>query len=197
VIEEAQSHWTMPELTKRSLLTPARITLATMWLLITVSLIAMLFSGVRNTGQFRTERFTLQIAYAGFLLWYLGRTGPSVRRLPDLSPVLLPKQRIGKLVPVVVLALLLVAAFSGGIGLVNLLLIIASIWVLLAWRSDIRLPTILLGLVLTLIAFLGGFPLWENQFIGQSLFWGLLIFVTPMFVAGGLLVKRTGIGGSQ
>jgi hypothetical protein len=40
-------------------------------------------------------------------------------------------------------------------------------------------------------------PFWQNQSIGKANFVGLLVFVMPMFVAGGLLFKRTGLGGSQ
>ena len=73
----------------------------------------MLFSGVRNTCQFRVERYVLQAAYVLALFWYLIRTGPSVKQLPDLCPLLLPKLQIGKLIPVIVIALLIVAEFFG------------------------------------------------------------------------------------
>ena len=196
--EKSKAPETSPELNKRALFTPHRIALITMWLLTTVSLVVMLFSGVRNTDQFRVERYILQVAYVAVLLWHLSRTGPSVKQLPDVSPLLLPRRRIGKLIPVIVIALLLVAAFTNeGLGIVLLLLMIATIWILIVWRREIGLPAILLGLVVALIAFLGGLPFWENQFVGKSVFVGFLIFVMPMFVAGGLLFKRTSLGGSQ
>jgi hypothetical protein len=119
---------TPPELKKRVLFTPHRIALITMWLITTVSLVVMLFSGVRNADQFRTERYILQVAYVLALFWYLIRTGSSVKQLPDLSPLILPKLRVGKLIPVIVIALLLVAEFSGQ-GIVFLLLMLATIWI--------------------------------------------------------------------
>lgn len=187
---------TPPELNKRVLFTPHRIALITMWLLTTISLVVMLFNGVRNTDQFRAERYTLHVAYVLALFWYLIRTGPSVKQLPDLSPLLLPKLRIGKLIPVIVIALLLVIEFSGQ-GIVLLLLMPATIWILIVWRREIGLSPILIGLAVATIAFLGGLPFWQNQSIGKADFVGLLVFVMPMFVAGGLLFKRTGLGGSQ
>ena len=194
--EESEAHLTPPELNKSVLFTPHSIALITMWLLTTVSLVVMLFNGVRNTDQFRAERYTLHVAYVLALFWYLIRTGPSVKQLPDLSPLLLPKLRIGKLVPVIVIALLLVIEFLGG-DIVLLLLMPATIWILIVWRREIGLSPILIGLAVATIAFLGGLPFWQNQFIGKAGFVGLLVFVMPMFVAGGLLFKRTGLGGSQ
>jgi hypothetical protein len=185
-----------PELKKRVLFTPHRIALITMWLFITVSLIVMLFSGVRNTDQFRTERYILQVAYVLALFWYLIRTGSSVKQLPDLSPIILPKLRIGKLIPVIVIGLLLVAEFFAQ-GIVFLLLMLASIWILVVWRHEIELAPIFIGLVITAVALLGGLPFWLNQFVGQKIFIRLLVFIMPMFVAGNLLHKRTGLGGSQ
>src|SRR6056300_1194721 len=124
---------TPPELKKQVLFAPHRIALTTMWLLTTVSLVVMLFSGVRNTDQFRTERYILQVTYVLALFWYLIRTGSSVKQLPDLSPLILPKLRIGKLIPVIIIALLLVAEFSGQ-GIVFLLLMLATIWTMVVWR---------------------------------------------------------------
>ena len=194
--EESEAPVTPPELNKRVLFTPHSIALITMWLLTTVSFVVMLSNGVRNSGQFRVERYILQGAYVLALFWYLIRTGPPVKQLPDLSPVFLPKLRIGKLIPVIVIALLLVAEFSGQ-GIVSLLLMPATIWILIVWRREIGLPTILLGLAVATVAFLGGLPFYQNQSIGKVDFIALLVFVMPMFVAGGLLSKRTGLRGSQ
>ncbi len=196
VTEKSKVPETPRELNKRVLFTPHSIALITMWLLTTISLVVMLFSGVRNTGQFHVERYILQVTYVLALFWYLIRTGPSVRQLPDLSPLLLPKLRIGKLIPVIVIALLLVGEFVGERN-VKLLLIPATIWILIVWRREIGLPPILLGLAVATIAFLGGLPFYQNQSVGKVDFIGLLVFVMPMFVAGGLLSKRTGLGGSQ
>ena len=83
MVEESKAPLTPPGLGKREFFAPHRIALITMWLLTTVSLIVMLFCGVRNTGQFRVERDILQVAYILTLFWYLIRTGPSVKQLPD------------------------------------------------------------------------------------------------------------------
>jgi len=187
---------TPPGLTKRVLFMPHRIALITMWLLTTVSFVAMLFSGVRNTGQFRIERDIFQVAYVLALFWYLNRTSPSVKQLPDIPPFLLPKLRIGKLIPVIVIALLFVVEFIVQ-GILLPLLMLATIWILIVWRREIGLTAVLLGLAVTTIAFLAGLPFYQNQYIGRVAFIGLLVFVMPMFVAGSLLSKRTGFVGSQ
>jgi hypothetical protein len=141
-----------------------------MWLLTTVALVAMLSNGVRNTDQFGVERYMLQVAYVAALLWYLGRTGPSIKRPPDLHPLLLQRWKVGRLIPVLGIALLLaLTAFSDeGVDNLMLLMMIATIWILVVWRREIRLRPAVLGLVVALIAFLGGLPSWENRFVSAQ-----------------------------
>ncbi|MEW5871044.1 MAG: CPBP family glutamic-type intramembrane protease [Chloroflexota bacterium] len=194
--EESETHVILPELNKRALFTPHTIALIILWLLSTVSLVVMLFNGVRNTGQFRSGRDTLQVVYVLALFWYLIKTGPSVKQLPDLNPVLLPRLQIGKQIPVIGIALLFVSELFDQ-GLLLPLLMLATIWILIAWRREIRLPAVLLGLGLTAMALLAGLLFYRNQYIGEVSFIALLVFVMPMFVAGGLLSKRTGLVGSQ
>jgi len=196
MIEESKAPLTPPGAAKRVLFAPHRIALITMWLLTTVSLVVMLVRGVRNTGQFLVEPNIFQVAYVLALLWYLIRTGPSVKQLPDLSPLLLPKLRIGKLIPVIVIALLLVVDFFAP-GISRLPLMLAAIWILIVWRREIGLPAVLLGFAVTVIALFAGLGFYQNQYIARVFFIGLLVFVMPMFVAGGLLSKRTGFVGSQ
>jgi hypothetical protein len=183
-------------LNKRVQFTPHNIALITMWLLSTVSLIVMLSIGVRNTGQFRTARYILQVAYVITLFWYLTRSGPSIKQLPELNPLVLPKLRIGKLIPVFVIALLLWSEFASQ-GLLKPLMMLATIWILIIWRREISFPSILLGLAVTVVAYLGGLPWIQNQYFSKEMFIVFLAFITPMFVAGGLLSKRTGLPGSQ
>ena len=193
---ESKSPLSSHRFDRGALFTPHGIALIVMWFLAAGSVVVMLLYGVRNTGQLHVERFILQAAYVLALFWYLIRTGPSLRQMPDLSPILLPELRIGKAIPAVAIALLLVAECLGQ-GLLLPLLMLATIWVLIAWRREISLAPILLGLTLALIAFLGGLPFYQNQSIGKVGFIGLLAFVMPMFVAGSLLHSRTGLGGSQ
>jgi hypothetical protein len=196
--EEAKTPVTLPELNKRILFTPHTIALIITWLLTTVSLVLMLVGGVRNTGQFRFERNFLQVAYVLVLFWYLIRTGPPIEELPYSSPLVQPEPRLRRLIPVIVITLLFLAELSGqGKGIVELLLMPAAVLVLIIWRREIGFPVILLGLGVATIAFLGGLPFYQNQAFGQVAFIVFLVFVIPMFVAGGLLSKRTGLRGSQ
>jgi hypothetical protein len=105
--------------------------------------------------------------------------------------------RIGRWIPFLVIALVFLTAFSPGRGVLMPCMLIAALWIFVVWRREIRLHPLLLGVAVTIIAFLGGLPFWANQFVGKTTFVGLLVFVTPMFVAGGLLFRRTGVGGSQ
>jgi hypothetical protein len=145
------------------------------------------------------ERHVLHAAYVAALLWYLVRTGPRTRQLPDLRSVLLPRWRYGAWILVTAIALLLaMVAFSDqGFGNLMLLLMVATVWLLVAWRREIRLRPMIQGLGVAIIAYLGGIPILSNGFVGQTTFYGLLACVPPMYVAGGLLFKRTRLGGSQ
>lgn len=104
---------TVPELGRQPQFTPHRLALMATWLLTTAILVAMLASGVRDSGQFSAERNLLQVAYVAVLLWYLGKTGSSVDELPDIRPLLLPGTRIGPLIPVLFIALVFITVFIG------------------------------------------------------------------------------------
>ena len=196
--EESEAPGTLPERNKRVLFTPHGVVLIAMWLLTTVSLVLMLVSGVRDTGLFRLERNILQTAYVLATFWYLIRTGPALERLPEPGPLERTKPGIRRLIPVIVIALLFLAELSGqGKGLVQLLLMPATVWVLIVWRCEIGLPAVLLGLAVAAIAFLGGLPFYQNQYFGEVAFIVLLIFIIPMFLTGNLLSRRTGLRGSQ
>ena len=76
-----------------------------MWLFTTVTVIVLIFRGARDSGQFNDECNLLQAAYVLALFWYLIRMGLSMNQLAELKPLLLPKRRIGKWIPVLIIAL--------------------------------------------------------------------------------------------
>jgi hypothetical protein len=196
MIEKFIASETTPALNKQVQFTPHGITLVAMWLLTTVALVLMLFDGVRDTGRFRVEREALQAVYVLALSWYLIRSGLAVEKLPNIGPLMLPNLRIGKRIPVIAIALLFVSEFFvAGILLPHIML--ATIWILIVWRREISLPTVLLGLAVTVIAFWAGLPFYQNQAVGEVLFIVFLGFTVLMFIAGGLLSQRTGLVGSQ
>jgi hypothetical protein len=180
--------------------TPHGLVFVIVWLATTIALIVMLSGGVRRTGQYETARRGFHLVYVVALLWYLVRTGPSLKELPEIDPLLLRRRpAIGRWVPVVgvALALALAALDQGGALLVVLLLPIPVVWTLVARRREIRLRPVLLALGLTALAFLGGLPFWRHDFIGKAVLIVLLAFLPTTFVAGGLLSRRTGLGGSS
>jgi hypothetical protein len=183
----------------RPWLAPHRLVLAALWLVTTITLVATLVVGVRDTVQYRAVRIVLHVAYAVALLWYLGRTGPPLEHLPDLEPLLLRRWEIGRWIPVLGIALMLVlVAFSdAGEGILTLLMIVATGPILVVLRREIRIRPAILGLALAGIAILAGLPFWRNGFVSNSAFFGLPALVPPMFLAGGMLSLRTGLGGSQ
>ncbi len=177
---------------------PSSITLLAMWILTTTLLIIMLFNGVRSSDNFQITRYVVQVGYVISLLWYLGSSAPSLRELPEIKSVLLSNKENRKIIPVIGIALLFIVSFmEGSFGIVLLTLIIASILILIFWFSEIRLHQVIIGVVISIIAFLGGLPLLNNQFVGKPIFFLFLSLLTPMYVAGCLLFAHTGLGGSQ
>jgi hypothetical protein len=173
---------------------------AIVWLVTTIALIVMLSSGIWKTGQYEIVRRGLHVAYVTALLWYLVREGLSLKHLPEIEPLLLRRRpAIGRWMPVVgiVLALALTALGQGGALIVSLSLPMPIVWTLVARRREIHLRSVLLALALTVLAFLGGILLLKYDFVGKEVFIFLLACLPIAFVAGGLLHKHTGLGGSS
>ncbi len=194
--EEPANSGRVLEQSKPALFVPHRIALVTLWILAVVCLAMMLIGGVRHTYQYHVERYIPQVAYALALLWYLSRTGPSIEQLPDIGTLLLPRWRVGESLPVIAILIVLALEFYAR-GISKGLMIVATIWILIVWRRGIGFHSILLGLGVIIVAFLGGLPFFQNQLIPKTGFVLLLLLAIPMFVTGGMLSKRTGLVGSQ
>jgi len=175
------------------------IVLIAVWLIVTVTLILMLWNGVRDSGQFRVQRYLLQMAYVAALLWYLGRAGSILNQLPEFSRPLWTGSSILRFIPVIgfVILFLLMAFSDEGLNILLLFMMIATIWILVAWRREIRLRSAVQGLALAVLALLGGLLILKNGFATESLIVLFSVFLPPMFLAGGLLINHTGLGGSQ
>jgi hypothetical protein len=90
-----------------------------------------------------------------------------------------------------------VAISDGGVGLLMLLMIVATVWIIVAWRREITLRSVIQGVVVAAIAYAAGLPAPKNDFISQTALYLLSILTAPMYIAGGLLFKHTGLGGIQ
>ena len=180
-------------------LAPHRLVLTIMWLATTIAIVIMLWLDVQDTGQYRVVRMILQVGYVAALLWYLSRTGPSISQLPELHPLVFPRWRYSVWIPVSVVGIIfiLIAISDGDLLILALPVIVASWWILLAWRRQIRFRSILQGLALALLVYLAGLPMFNKGYISATAFYGLLINVPPMYIAGGLLFNRTDLGGIQ
>ena len=179
--------------------TPHRLILTIMWLITTAVMVTMLWLGVRETGRYVEVRYIVPAGYVAALIWYLIRSGPSLNQLPELQPLLFPRRRFGAWIPVLGIALLLylTATSNEGLFLFFLVTIVATIWILIAWRRQIRLRSVVQGLGLALIIYFPAFTLAKNDSISELIFFFLLVFVAPMYIAGGLLVDHTNLGDVQ
>ncbi len=179
---------------------PHRLVLTIMWLVTTVTIITMLLLNVRDTGRYSEVCYILQASYVAALIWYLSRSGTPTSQLPKVRPLVLRNWRYSVWIPVLVIAiifiLILTAMSDGDLGIL-LLLIVATWWILLAWHRQVRIRSVIQGLALALIVYLAGLPMFNNGSISEIAFYGLLINVPPMYIAGGLLVHRTRLGGVQ
>jgi hypothetical protein len=184
---------------KPSWFTSHQVILIILWLVTTIAMTVMLWQGVRDTNRFSTTRYILHAGYVVALLWYLGRTGPSVNQLPEVSPQVLPRWRYGVWIPVLVIALqfALTLVSAGGVSILWLLMIVATGPILLAWRREIRLRLVVQGLAVALVAFLAGLQMANNGFLSKFSLYLIPVLSFPMYVAGGLLYERTRFGGIQ
>jgi hypothetical protein len=175
------------------------LTLAVMWIVVTVAVIVMLFGEVRATDEHEGIRRLLHACYAAALLWYLARTGPAISRLPEVGQQILPRWRHGAWLPVVGIGLLLALNLvsDDGIDIVMLLLMLATPWCLVAWWRGIRLRAVVQGVALAVVAYLAGMPAASNGLMSESTHILLAALVAPMYVVGGLVIDRTRLGGIQ
>ena len=189
----------VPESRGKPWFAPHRIALMVMWLVSTAATVMMLLYDVRSTDQYKVVRYVLQVGYVAALLWYLVRRGPSVNQLPELSSQVLPRWRYGAWAPVLGIALMLALAVlaDAGVPILDLLMMAATGLILLAWRREIRLRSVVQGLAVALIAYLAGLQMANNGFISETMLYLLPAFSFPMYIAGGLLLKRTRLGGIQ
>ncbi len=184
---------------KQSLFTPHGIALIIMWFVSSLALVVMLKQDVRNTEQFSVLRYSLQIGYVLTLLWYLSRNGPSVKRLPAIQPQVLPKMKFGKWIPALIITLLLTITIISDYGtpIIMLLLILATLWILVVWRREIKLAMVFQGFVVAIIALLAVLILLKNNFVAANVAYLLPALVPLMYIAGCLLIKRNGLGRIQ
>jgi len=169
-----------------------------MWLVTTVAIVVMLWLDVRDTDRYSLVRNILNVGYVAALLWYLTRSGPSISQLPTIRPFVFPRWKYGTWIPVLgtIFIFYLIAISDDGLFLLILLSIIATVWILVVWRREIKLRSVIQALAVALFAYLGSLLL-LNGFYSDIIFLLLLIFVAPMYIAGGLLVTHTGLGGVQ
>jgi hypothetical protein len=170
-----------------------------MWVLVTAAIFAMLLLDVRSTRQYQGIRYLLHAGYVVALLWHLSLSGPPTVRLPELAPQLLPRWRFGAWVPVLAIGVLLglTAFFDAGTSVLLNGLIVATVWILLVWRREVRLRVVAQGIAVGLVAYLAALPMARNGFIGDTVLYLLPLLSAPMYVAGGLVFDRTRLGGVQ
>lgn len=181
----------------RSWLAPYRVALIILWFATSITMILMIRNGVQGSSRNIAIRHTLHAFYAAVLLGYLARTRPSTDYLPDLNPKDLPSRKFLIWLPVVGITLIfLLNLFSeDGRDLLFVLMMFASGLIILIWRKEIRLHTLVLGLLITILAYLVGLQMVKIEVISKSWNTTFTAFTLPMFIAGELLFKRTRVGG--
>jgi len=191
-----------PSLTEsrlRSWLIPHNIALVVLWLATTITMIVMLINGRAGTNLSIAIRQTLHGLYVVALLWYLARSGPAFNQLPEGSVPVKSWSKIGAWLSVLGVAVLLLLNIvsTDGWDLLILLSLIASVAILLAWGRDLSLRLVIQAFAVAIFAYLVG-SLWVKLGV-LSKSWNSILsaFTILFYIAGGLLLKRTKLGGIQ
>jgi len=173
---------------------PSRVGVVAMWLAATITLTTMLCLGVRKTGDYAAARYAVHYAYEAALVWHLAWRGPAISHLAEcpLGPSV--NGRLGRLAAAAA-ALLFCLTGLGDAGLFLLGVAVSVVAVLVVWRRQVTWRAAAFGVGVSALAFLaGGIPFWRHGFVQKPILVFMLAAVPPMFVAGGLLVARTGLG---
>jgi len=183
----------------RSQLAPHQIALMILWLVTTIVMILMLIKGVGGMNLSIAIRQMLHVIYVVVLLWYLVRTGSSVIRLPEGNVKAQPRSKIVAWLSVLGVALLFLLNIvsDDGRDLLILLSLVASVTILLVWGRDLSLRLVIQGLAVATFAYLVGSQWVKLGVLSKS--WNSILsaFIVPFYIAGGLLLKRTRLGGIQ
>jgi hypothetical protein len=178
---------------------PHKIILLIVWLVTSITMIVMLINGVGGTNPSIAIRQMLHVLYVVVLLWYLARTGPSFNQLPKGRVPVKLRSKIGAWLAVLGGAIFFLLTFfsANDIGPLILFMLIAFVAIVLALGRDLSLRLVLQGFAVAIIAYLAGSVWVKLGVFRESLNIILSAFTVPFYIAGGLLLKRTGLGGIQ
>lgn len=184
---------------RESVFAPYRLPVMVMWLVVTAAIIPMLLHDVRSTQAWEATRHLLHVGYVGALLLFLGRTGTPTPRPSEVGEETPTRPRFGAWLSALGIGavLTLTVTSDSGVYILLLLMIVATVWILLGWRREIQLRAVVHGLAVATVALLAGLRLASNGFISDAAFYLLAGGSFPMYVAGGLLCRRTRLGGVQ
>ena len=179
-------------------LKPCNLALLISWPITTILTLAVAWdsAGSHLTG---TLVLVLHAGYVAILIWHLASSGPPISKLKEIRSSSFPRWKYGPWIPVAVIAVLLGMSAIPGFcdNEILLVMMIAALWLLVAWWRKIRWLPVVLGLAVAGVALIGGYPYMLHEFISQTAYVSLALFAVPMFIAGGMLVHHTGLGGAQ
>lgn len=174
----------------------AQIALAIAWLVTTITGVSMLYGETRNKRAPARLRRGLALAYAAVLLWYLVSNGHSIGQLSEFTPLVFADWQFGPLAVALSIALLffLSVVFDKGAPILFLLYVVVTLIILVAWRRQITGYAAVLGITVSLIAYVtGGILFGKNKLVPKVNVIIFLVVVPPMFIVGSLLAAHTGL----
>jgi len=183
----------------RSWLAPHKIALVIVWLVTTITTTVILINNQAGTIRSDAIRQMLHVLYVVVLLWYLVRTGPALNQLPEGHVSVKRWSKIGVWLAVLGVAIFFLLTFfsANDIGPLILLSLIAFVVILLVWGRDISLRLIIQAFAIAIFAYLAGSQWVKLGVLTKNLNSILSAFTIPFYITGGLLLKRTKLGGVQ
>ncbi|HEY5730327.1 MAG TPA: CPBP family glutamic-type intramembrane protease [Anaerolineales bacterium] len=183
----------------RSWFAAHKIALVITWLVATITTIVIVVTGQAGTNLSTAIRQILHVLYAAALLWYLARSGPAFNQLPQDNVPRTIGSKIGAWLAVLGVAIFFLLSYfsANDKGLLILFSLIAFVPILLVWGRDLSLRLIFQAFAVALFAYLAG-SVWVKLGVLSKSWSSILSALTvPFYITGGLLLKRTGLGGLQ
>ncbi len=174
----------------------SRTLLVGLWLAASLGMIGQRWRDLSAVEPLGAIGFAAGLLYIPVLIWHLIRQTPAAADLPDLAPLVGPERSFRWMLWAIIggaLFLFGVAIIAHPALVVLALLTLGSLWLIVAWRQQVTARLIVTGAAIS-----AGLIILQVA-VGKidAFLLGYLACLAPLFIAGVLLARQTGLSRSQ